>query len=785
MMDIGNIRSEQLSDEQIETLIEQARLRGLSVQDIEAEAIARGMPYEEVLKLRQRIENLTREGQPLRGEAGIMGRRVGNEELLSQRAIKDTIIKDNRIEVFGHDLFKRENLSFAPSLNIPTPMGYILGPGDEIIIEVWGASQQTYNLTVSPEGQVNIRNIGLVKVDGLTIEVASEILLNRLSSVYAELKRPNPNTFAQVSLGNIRSIKVTIAGDAYMPGTYVLPAFATVFNALYLAGGPSERGTLREIKVIRNGSEFTSFDLYDFLLRGETKMNLRLQNEDLIFIKPYKNRVIVGGAVKRPAVYELLENETLQDLIYFAGGFSSEAFSKRLTIFRKTDAQRSIVDVESELFSTFLMVDGDSLNVGPILDRFENRVTIQGAVYREGEYGIVDGLTLLGLINIAEGLREDAFLHRAAIYRLGENLRVEVLDVNLENIIDGIEEDVLLQREDMVVISSVLELQQEKVVEIIGEVQFPNTYPHFKNLTVGELIRNAGGLTDAASLSRLEIARRITDRLSVTSGNRIAQVYSFPIDSMLSLDDKASSFVLEPFDVIFVRRSPNYQKQVMVEVQGEINFPGQYAISQKAERISDLVKRAGGLTDDAFIAGATLVRQVDVYQADRIERFAVIDTVVQVMETANLLESDEQTIGINLSRILENPGGRDDLILMEGDVLTIPQELQTVRLHGALLFPTTTIFQENLGLRQYISQAGGFAPNAHRRNVYVIYANGFVDRTRNFLFFNSFPTVQPGADIVVPLKPEREERPVHETIAIGTAVSSLALIIVTILNQLR
>ena len=777
-----DIRVDELEDSQIRQLISRAEREGMSEQDMEAQAISRGMPYNEVVKLRERIAALRQAGErPAQEE--IPGRRVTDDTQLSVRAFEELFEPEEEIQVFGYDLFNRENLTFEPSLSIPTPPNYQLGPGDELIIEVWGASQQSYQQRIFPEGHINISNIGPINVSGMTVENASDLIRNRLSTIYSGLRGANPNTWAQVSLGNVRSIKVTLSGDAFMPGTYTLPAFATAFNALYLAGGPSEKGSFREIRVIRHGQTASTIDLYDFLLRGETALNIRLQDEDLIFIGPGKRQVTITGEVKRPAIYELRENETLEDLVTFSGGFSPMAYFRQLQVDRKTDSQRKLLNVESSLFSSFLMHNGDQIEVGEILDRYENRVTIQGAVFREGEYGLTDGMTLKELIAKAEGLREDAFMSRGAIYRLQENLETEVIEVNLQRIADGSDNDVILQREDLVMISSVLEMHEERTINIMGEVQDPGTFQYARNITLGEMIRTAGGLNDAASLSRVEVARRVVNKDALRPGELISRVYSFPLDAMLSLDDEASSFVLEPFDMVFVRRSPGYREQVITQVQGEVNFPGSYAISRKTERISDLITRAGGLTDDAYIAGATLIRRVERTQQERLERLSSIDTTEMEIDMDALVEAREQSIGINLERILRNPHSANDLILEEGDILRIPQELQTVRLNGALLYPVTTRYQNRMGVRGYVSQAGGFADNASKSNVFVVYANGSVDRTRNYLLFRSYPSVEPGAEIIVPQKPERQPRTLQETLAIGSAMSSLALVIVTLINQ--
>ncbi|TVQ06535.1 MAG: hypothetical protein EA361_19585 [Bacteroidetes bacterium] len=782
-VDFTTIKVDELTDAQVRQFIQQAESRGMTMQELEAQALGRGMPYSEVQKLRSRIRSV-QEGTAGQPERTTQQRIVTGDERPSERpAMQEPQKPEDQIQVFGYELFRRDNLSFEPSLNIPTPRNYTLGPGDELQVEVWGASQQSYSLPVSPEGQVRISNIGPVQVSGLTIEEASELIIRRLSGIYSGLRGANPNTFAQVSLGNVRSIKVTISGDAYMPGTYTLPAFATAFNALYMAGGPSARGSFRDIRIVRENEQIAHLDLYDFLLKGETKLNIRLRDEDLIFIGPYNNRATIEGEVIRPAIYELKPTETLAELIDFAGGFSASAYTRRLQIDRKTDSQRQMLNVEKELYSSFLMRPGDQLKVGEILEKYENRVSIRGAVYREGDFALTDGMTVKSLMETAEGLREDAFLNRAALYRLQDNMELEMMNLNLTAILNGTAPDIALQREDLLMISSVLELQEERTVRIMGEVQEAGSFLWAQNLTLGEVIRKAGGLKDAASLARVEVARRVSDRLAIQTGTSTSEVFSFPLDQYLELTDEAASFLLQPFDMIFVRRSPGYQTQQLVQVRGEVAFPGSYAISRKNERISDLVKRAGGINTEAYLPGATLIRRADRNMTDRLQRLQALEGGQVEIITDTLEDNNQQYIGINLERILSNPYSSQDLLLMEGDILEIPQQLQTVRMTGAVLHPTSAIYQSGRGVRGYVSRAGGFADNAKKGKVYVLHPNGSVDRTRHFLFVRSYPNIEPGSEIIVPQKPERQPRTLQETIAISSAITSLGLVIVTLINQ--
>ncbi|HZJ74207.1 MAG TPA: SLBB domain-containing protein, partial [Perlabentimonas sp.] len=682
--DLSSIKVDKLSDGQVKQFLTKAKTTGMTTQELESEAISRGMPYDEVLKLRERIAALDMGEDKTVGQGDVEERKASLES--STKSLAEGQLSE--INVFGSSLFKRKDLTFEPSLNIPTPTDYQLGPGDVLNIEVWGASQNSFRLKISSEGQILVPNLGPIQVSGLDVDKASTLIINRLSSIYSGLKGSSPNTFAQVSLGNIRSIKINITGDAYMPGTYTLPAFATVFNALYVAGGPGENGTYREIKVIRSGNIVANIDLYTFLLKGETSQNIRLQDEDLVFIASYKNRVTLAGEVIRPATYELREYETMANLIEYAGGFSSNAYFKQLVVNRKTESERRLLNLESDLFSSFQLKNGDMIKVGEILERYENRVTIRGAVFREGEFAQTEGMTLTNLIDRAEGLREDAFTSRIAIYRQKDNLEIEILEINLDDITKNSNADIVLQREDLVVISSALELQQKRTVRINGQVQNPGTFSYAENLNLGELIRKAGGFNESASLARIDVARRIKNPIALKTEEIITEIYSFTLDKDLSIGDQGSSFILQPFDIVFVRPSPVYKAQTLATAQGELMFPGNYPITRKDEKISDLVARAGGLTDQAYLDGATLLRKIDKAQREQLER-------IEDMESDDLsfnlnIEGNKEThqaIGINLQQILNNPGGIDDLILREGDILRVPLRMQTVRLNGELLNP--------------------------------------------------------------------------------------------------
>ena len=756
--DLSQVKVDELSDNQVREFMRQAEQVGMTEAELESEAISRGMPYSEILKLRSRIEELEEEER-----AAEARERDEREAAVDPPDTLRPDVPDAELRTFGRELFRTEELTFEPSLNIPTPKNYVLGPGDQILINVWGASRQNYSERVQPGGYIQLENLGNIQVNGLTIEEASTLIIQRLGAIYSGLISSEPNTFAHVTLGDIRSIQVTITGEAFMPGTYTLPSLASVFNALYLAGGPGEKGSFRDIRVIRENETVASIDLYDFLAGGDMSGNIRLKDEDLIYVGTYNNRIRLEGEVKHPALFELKDGETLEELVDYAGGFSERAYTHRVKIIRKTDRQQEILDVEQPLYGSVVMHSGDEVRVDAVLDRFENLVTVQGAVFRPGRFAYRDGMTLTDLVELADGLREDAFMNRASIYREQENRRTEVISVDLNRIYNGDAEDPVLQPHDLVSISSIFELEENFTVQIQGHVRKDSIFPYTEGITLGELIREAGGLRESASLARVEVARRISDPEATTPGEQTAEVFSFPLGKDLALEDEASSFELHPFDIVFVRRSPNYFTQQLVTIEGEVAFPGTYAIEKKGERITDLIKRAGGLTKEAYLEGASLQRQTD---------FTGVDG------------GEMRFVGADFPALWEDPGSRENLRLMQGDVIEIPQELQTVSLSGALQFPVTTRYREGMSVRNYISEAGGFAENADKKRLYVRYANGTSDRTRRFLGIRSYPEVKPGAEIVVPTKPEREGRSLQEVMAITSSAASIAAMVVAIINNL-
>lgn len=790
--DLSKVKVDYLTDEQVQQFIEKAQSSGLTMEQLESQALSRGMPSSEVEKLRDRISQLSVDKETKNKSSDLRTARKWKAKTKKEKEIskfdifnvlktpkqneQDSLLK----KIFGYDLFNNENLTFEPSFNIPTPQNYQLGAGDELIIDIWGASQATYRQTVSPEGSILIPNIGPIFVNGLTIEKASQRVIARLSSIYAGLTGIRPNTFAQISLGSIRSINIMIVGEVCTPGSYTLPSLATVFNALYASGGPSINGSLRNIKVFRDNKVVANLDVYNFLIKGDQKDNIRLQDQDIIMVSPFKIRIEVKGEIKRPAFYEMTDKETVDDLIRFAGGYTGKAYTYRSKLIRNSFKEYKILDVSKDSLMNLNLQNGDLLTIEPILNRFENRVQIAGAIFRPGQYELTSGLTLKGLISKAEGLKGDAFITRAIIFRTMENYNIESIPVNLSSLINGVANDITMQKDDSVKVFSIFDLQEEYKVKVDGEVINPDEYPYIVNSTLEDMIATAGGFKESASLAKIEIARRVKNIYADTSSSQIAQIYSFNVTKNLTISDSALKFILQPFDIISVRRSPGYQVQAMVAIQGEVNFAGNYSLSSKNERISDLIDRAGGLTRDAYIKGTRLIRALPEDEKTRQNLLKMIKTRARDSLLTETVTSQYQAIGINLEKILSNPHSKYDITLQKGDSLIIPKELQTVRLTGALLYPITARYDKKYGFRKYIALAGGFSEIASPNRSYVIYANGTVDRTRHFLFFSSYPKIEPGAEIIVPKKPENKTKMTsQESIAIATALATLGSMIIS------
>jgi protein involved in polysaccharide export with SLBB domain len=694
-------------------------------------------------------------------------------------------------KIFGSSLFANSNLTFEPNLRIATPKNYVIGPEDQIGINLNGDNEASYSLTVSPEGSIRVEFAGVISVNGLTVEQATAKIKARLTPTYPALR--SGKTTLTVDIGNIRSIKVTVLGEVIKPGSYTLPSLATVFNALYASGGPNKNGSFREIELIRNNKIITTLDMYNFLLKGYQVNNLRLQDQDVIHIPVYKTHAELQGYIKHPAIFEVMPNETLADVIKFAGSFADAAYTAKIKVFQNTDKERRVSDISSAEFASFHPKNGDVFVVDPILDRVENRVVINGAVYRPGSFELKPGLTLLGLIKEADGIKGDAFLTRGQLFRVQQDSTAQLVPFNLGEIINGKSPDIVLQREDKVTISSVLNLKDRYGVTINGEVRQAGVFNYAQNMTLQDLIFLAGGFKDGATSKQIEIARRVLDTGTNVFSIKSAQIFHVDVDR--SLNFSGEKFILEPSDIVTVRNNTGYNEQKRVKVEGEVLHPGYYVIANKNERISDLVVRAGGLTPLAYKRGAVLKRPdtqngsgVNKVDESEIEKFKQENLIrLQSGDSSKVAVApqmpDNNTVGIDLTDILKNPGSDKDLILKEEDVLKIPQQLQTVKITGEVLYPVTAVYKNASNFNYYISQAGGFTPEALRRHAYVVYANGSVDNTKHFLFFTDHPKVTPGAEIFIPRRaPDLRRFSPIELISVSTALASLGAIILGIIK---
>jgi protein involved in polysaccharide export with SLBB domain len=833
-VDLNTIRVDQLSDDQIEELVKRAQDAGLSSTDFLMMAQMRGMPSGEVEKLRNRIEGLSVGSSKSRSTNA--SKRSAREQIdlndITQGLMEtQELMEEEKPDslLFGSKLFFQKNrkLSFEPSLNQATPKNYILGPGDLIYVDIYGQSEKYYEATVNPEGSILLDNIGLISVSGKTIEAAEGIIKNRVSAFYTGLNGSNPSTFLQVTLGNVKTIKVHILNEVRLPGTFTLSAFSTVFNALYAAGGPSDNGTLRAIQLIRNNKKIAEIDVYDLLINGTANLDVQLQDQDVILVNPYLARVRVLGEIKRPLIFEVTPEDNMEDLLRYAGGYTDLAFKDRISISRITGNQRSVSDVYQNQLGLFSLKGGDEVTVGRIIDRYSNRIQIKGAVFRPGIFALTEGLTLTQLIKNAEGLKGDAYTQRASILRTKGDLSAEVLEVNLQAVLAGSQADVLLQREDVVRISSIYDVQNERYIQILGEVKRPGTYPYAAGMTPEELIITAGGLQESANLNDIEIARRLED----SDGGTLSDILTTAVNPDLSFNPNA--ITLQPFDQVIVRKRANFTMQRLVSVEGQVNSPGIFAIQTSVDRISDLVKRAGGINQFAYTKGATLIRKTEFFntESEQVRRQKNLEDLrLLLKDNPNNAEAQEEllkrlfrdlpqekvekkdsiandakresfdqiaaetpgvavkikeseAVAINLEKILANPGSEEDLVLEEGDILNVPKLLQTVRLRGDVVYPTTLRHEQGRGLRYYINGAGGFDRRANRKQTYVVYANGAVKRTKGVLGIRSFPLVEPGAEVIIPSKGPKTPLRLGELVGVTTGLATLALVLSQINQQ--
>ena len=798
----------QMSDQQIIEFIAREQKAGSNQSQIVTKLMQKGVKIEQIRRLRnQYAKQLNKAGKSAQADAAVneMSSRMrqnqsnknaqatvtakADEENETQKVATDEYDKiENNVNtqrqeeaekkktVFGHDIFNNRLLTFEPNMNIATPQNYVLGPGDQLIIDIYGASQKSQQLQVSPEGKVTIPGYGPVKVSGMTVAAAQSHIRSTLGSRYS-------SSNISISVGQTRSMTVNVMGEVKVPGTYTLSAFSTVFHALYMAGGINDIGTLRNIKVFRNGRQITVVDVYEYILNGRLAGNIRLMENDVIVVGPYDCLVGIEGNVKRPMFYEMRSTESVGTVLKYAGGFTGDAYKKAVRLTRKSGDRYTVYNIEEFDMSTFKINDGDAVTVDGILNRYENMVEIKGAVFRPGKFQLGKDITSVrSLIEAADGVTEDAFTAHAVLHRMRLNRTLEVISVDVAGILSGTVADIPLKNEDVLFIPTEQDRLNERILTIEGEVMSPGNYEFAENTTIEDLVLQAGGLTDAASTTKVDVSRRIIDPKAKEGSNAISKTYTFELKDGFVIDGQPG-FILEPYDIVQVRRSPTYMEPRNIFVEGEVQFGGVITLSSKNQRLSDAIKAAGGFTEEAYVKGARLLRTVT-----EDERNRATDLMRQIkntgeqkdtIQTSQLNLFKTYTVGINLDKAIENPGGDYDLVLRDGDRIIVPEYNGTVKISGNVQFPNTVAFNEGKGYKWYINKAGGFGNRAKKSKTFIIYQNGTMAEV------GRGTKVEPGCEIVVPTKAKKDMAAVTQWLSIGSSVTGLAAMIATIANMVK
>ena len=786
------VNAQSMTDDQVLKEAVSAKKQGLSETDIASRLLKKGATMAQIQKMRRQYAGqITKQGLDSNVDNAISNvqdrmrtNRESNDNDIVTREGDEAPQYVAPVEpetttgkkVFGRDIFNNKALTFEPQMNIATPQNYVVGPGDQIIIDVYGDTQKSEQLQVSPDGDVVVPDYGPIRVSGLSVAQAQQRIRSALGTYYASSE-------VRVTLGQTRTIMVNVMGEVKVPGTYTLSAFATVFHALYMAGGINDLGTLRSIKVFRQGRQISVVDIYEFILNGRLAGNVRLQDNDVVQVGPYESIVDIAGRVKRPMAYELRKNESLSTLLKYSGGFANDAYKKSLRVLRKNGRMKSVFNVEEFEMADFKMFDGDSVSVDSIIDRFENMVEVKGAVFRPGMYHLGEKVhSVRSLIENADGLTEEAMVSRAVMRRMKPNRTQEVVSIDLKGIMEGTSADVPLENEDILFIPTMAEHQNLRTLTIDGEVIFPGVYEYAEKMTVEDLILQAGGLTDKASTAKVDVARRMIDPTATTSTMDIAKTFSFSINPGFEFDgDK--SFTLEPFDVVSVRRSPVSAEPFTVRVEGEIAFQGSYTLQQKNQRLSDVVKEAGGIIPGAYVRGARLIRTMN-----EDERARMQDVIAMARQSASdakdsisleqLALETTYTVGIHLDEAIANPGCDEDIELQDGDRLIIPRYNRTIRISGDVQKPNTVAFKDKKNYKYYVEQAGGFGRRARKSHTYILYQNGTIAKA-------SKGDIEPGCEIIVPTKGPKDNSTLTQWLGIGTSMASLATMFVSIANLIK
>lgn len=780
-----------MSDDDVMKYAKSGVSQGKQPKQVYKELLAKGVTTTQMERVKEKYESQKENHIANKGNDNVDTQRVNPEarddvsSAQSNNLAQD--VPHNGIKVFGRDIFRSANLTFEPSMNIATPVNYRLGPGDQLQIEVWGASEANITQKVTPDGYISIPDIGPINVNGLTVQAATNRIKGRLSQIYSGMASSNVNlsTNVKVSLGQIRTIQVNIMGEVARPGTYALSSFSTVFHALYKAGGISQLGSLRNIKVVRGGRTVANVDVYDYIINGRSHSDIRLQEGDVILASPYEALVLIKGNVKRPMYYEMKNSESIRTLINYAGGFSNDAYTTAVTVNRNNAKERTVCTVDDMSFGVFKVKDGDEVSVGAILDRYDNRIEVKGAVYRPGFYELGKNIqTVKELIEKADGLLEDAFTNRAVLHRENPDKTLEVISLNVKAILDGTEADITLQKNDVLFIPSKYDLEAKGTLEILGEVYSPGTFPYAANTKLEDLIIMAGGLTESASKVRVDVTRRIKDPKSTKKQKEIAQTFQFGVKDGFIVDGE-QGFILEPYDQVFVRRSPGFAPKVKVTISGEVQFEGDYSLNVRNERLSDVIEKAGGLTEFAYVEGAHLERLMTP------EEYRQAQELMEMVSKNNQISGNDSIVvpavsrsypvGIDLAKIMKNPHSPIDPVLQDGDVIVIPQYMTTVSISGSVRKPNSVVYDPDMKLKHYISEAGGYAERARKSGTFILYPNGHIKKLGKKAKASE---IMGGSKIIVPQKGRSQWNLGTSLSTITTSVSMLA-VIASLINAMK
>lgn len=789
----GNLLFAQMSDSQVIEYVKTEAAKGTSQQMIATELLKRGATQDQLLRIKSQVnqqnQNTSNINTPtsrptLRKDVTSETYALRNDSIarLLEYQREYGLLEDNKPVIFGKNIFNQKNLSFLPNMNIPTPEDYKLGPGDEIVIDIWGASQASLQQTISPEGSIVVDRLGPVYLNGMTIREANSYIQQKFSSVYSGIGNEGGSSQIKLTLGQIRTIQINILGEVAVPGTYALSSLSSIFHALYNAGGINDIGSLRSIQLYRKGKLIKTIDIYQYLLNGNASGETRLMDGDIIMVPPYISLVEIVGKIKRPMFYEMTVTETLSDLIKYSGGFTGDAYKEKIDITRKTGKYDKAYTVSSKDFENFILDDKDSIFVSAGLNQFDNRVEIKGAVFRPGYYEVGEQIkTIKNLIEKAGGIKENAFLNRAILTRERADLTRETVPINLKNLLEGRTADINLKKNDMLLVASDSVLVELGSFTIYGDVQVPGEYDYAEGTSIEDLIIKAGGLLKSASLAKVDVSRRIVDPLSIESPNIIADIYTFNIKNGLVVDGPPD-FVLSPYDQVYIRRSPGYIEQRNIEIAGEVLFPGRYALKEKTERLSDIVKRAGNLTPHAFSAGARLLREKTIMEMteERKAMQALSKGLKDSISTDLLNINPYYSVGIELDKAIANPKSEYDLVLREGDQLIVPEYDNTVKINGSVMYPNTVLYKRGQKVSYYINQAGGYSDLAEKKRAYIVYMNGTVAKVKG----SNRDAIQPGCNIVVPSKEQKDKMSLAQILSLGTSVTSMASVVALLINNL-